>query len=288
MMDFRRVFVYFKLPYLASMKYINLKLLLLLPAIGMSVLARAQKLPGTQKISLRAPVNIKIDGKPNEWKKGMQAYNRAIQASYTVANDDKRLYLVIRADKREIINKIINAGVTFSINKNNKKTTDNAVAITYPVFARDNRPVIGFNHLSEALADEKDEKKRDSVMLGCNATLEEKGKLIRVGGLADVDSLVSIYNLDGIKAKSGFDDKLVYTVEMSIDLKLLNIAATDLNQFNYNIKLNAVEIDYVPGIEVTRDAAGRYAGMSIDSKVAGQYSGVTSATDCWGEYKLTR
>lgn len=199
------------------------------------------------------------------------------------------MYLVVQTDKREIINKIINGGVSFSISKNDKKTTDGAVVVTYPIFARDNRPTINFNNLSDALEDLKDMTRRDSVMLNCNNNLEEKAKYIRVNNVPNVDTLLSIYNLDGVKAKSGFNDKLVYTVELAIDLKLLNIDDDSLSHFIYNIRLNGVALDYVPGIEITRDAAGNYAGMSIDPKIANQYFGaVRFDTDCWGEYTLVK
>ncbi|MFD2147967.1 hypothetical protein [Mucilaginibacter antarcticus] len=139
---------------ISSLKCRSLALLI----FTVSLSASAQRLPSLQKAGVKAPLNIKIDGKSTEWRHGLQAYNRAIQAQYTVANDDKRLYLIVRADKREIINKIINGGISFSINKNNKKSTDDAVMVTYPIFARGNRPTIGFNHLSEALDNEKDQK----------------------------------------------------------------------------------------------------------------------------------
>lgn len=38
----------------------------------------AQKLPNLQQSSMRAPANIKIDGKPIEWGQ-YQAYNRATE-----------------------------------------------------------------------------------------------------------------------------------------------------------------------------------------------------------------
>jgi hypothetical protein len=262
---------------------------LLLMALSYAVTVCAQKLPGIQKTSVRAPSNIRVDGKANEWSNKMQAYNPAVQAFYTVANDDKRLYLTVRADKREIINKIINGGVSFSINKNDKKSTEGAVTVTYPIFARGNRPMINFNNLSDALADLKDIPRRDSVMLGCNNTLEEKAKYIRVNNVPDVDTLLSIYNLDGVKAKSGFDDKLVYTVELAIDLKLLNIAAANLNHFNYNIRLNAVATEYIPGVNVERNEAGIAISTNVDPNIAKIYFGAAQYdTDCWGKYMLVK
>lgn len=269
------------------MKKIKLVQLILLASVSFRALA--QKLPGIQKNSLRAPAKVKVDGKATEWGNKFQAYNKAIQVFYTVANDDKRLYLVVQTDKREIINKIINGGVSFSINQNDKKTIADAITVTYPVYSRNNRAVINFSNLSDALADAVNTIRRDSVMRICNNSLEEKAKYIRTNNLPDVDTLLSIYNVDGIKAKSGFNDKLVYTVELGIDLKLLNIDAANLNRFSYNIRLNAVALDYVPGFEITRDAAGNYAGMSIDSKIANVYLGTARYdTDCWGQYTLVK
>jgi uncharacterized protein YpmB len=270
------------------MKITRLKsIVMILITSIISSLAVAQKLPGSQKTSLRAPANIKVDGKATEWKGGMQAYNRAIQAQYTVANDDKRLYLIVRADKREIINKIINGGVSFSISKIDSKKTDSVISITYPVFGRQNRPMINFTQLSEALADAKSTIKRDSVMLGSNESLEEKAKFIRVSGVNNVDTLLSIYNIDGVKAKSAFDDKLVYTVEIGIDLKLFHIAESELKDFNYNIRLNAIIYDDIPGITMERDESGKVTAMNIWSpETARVYVGATSSTDCSGKYKL--
>jgi len=66
----------------------------------------AQTLPKVQEASLRAPDNIKIDGKPTEWNNQFQAYNTATDLFYTIANDDQNLYLVIQAKKPLSISKI--------------------------------------------------------------------------------------------------------------------------------------------------------------------------------------
>ncbi|MFD2147970.1 hypothetical protein [Mucilaginibacter antarcticus] len=82
----------------------------------------AQRLPDLQKESLRAPADIKIDGKPAEWDNKFRAFNKSTEVFYTIANDDNRLYLTIQADRRNIINKIINGGVALTIKKGGKKT----------------------------------------------------------------------------------------------------------------------------------------------------------------------
>jgi len=42
-----------------------------------SLTVNAQNLPNVQKVSVRAPANIKIDGKASEWDDKFQAFNHA-------------------------------------------------------------------------------------------------------------------------------------------------------------------------------------------------------------------
>src|SRR5476651_1199450 len=102
----------------------------------------AQKLPNVQQTSLRAPANIKIDGKTTEWDNQFQAYNRATDVFYTLSNDDSNLYLIIQATDEDIIRKIINGHVSFTISKSGKKSDQDAAVITYPVFDRKDKPSI--------------------------------------------------------------------------------------------------------------------------------------------------
>jgi len=266
----------------------NIKILLLIVLALPALSALAQKLPGIQKQSIRAPKNVKIDGKITEWGNMLQAYNHAIQAYYTVANDDKKIYLVIKSDKRNITNKIINGGVSFTIIKNGKKDVTDGPTITYPVYSWQNHPSIKFIELDELKDDEKDAaKKKDSLLTISNKNLEDKAKYIRVKGVKDVDTLISIYNTNGIKALSALDDKMNYVLELAIDLKVFNITATDLKTFTYNIKFNGIQ-DYVPGIDVQRDESGTITAINIISRIANNYSGVSNATDCWGTYTIKK
>lgn len=259
--------------------------LLLVPVVS----ANAQKLPSTQKQSIHAPANVKIDGKATEWGDKLQAYNHATQIFYTVANDDKKIYLVVKADKRQIINKIINGGISFTVITNGKKDKEKGPTITFPVFTKLNHPSVNIEAMTEIKAGEPGaEKTKDSLLAISNASLEEKAKFIRVNGIPDVDSLISIYNTDGIKARSALDDKLNYVIELSINLTLLNLTSADLKTFNYNITLNGIEVDYIPGIDIAHDEAGNEIGTTITSSIASKYSGSTIPTDCWGIYTLAK
>ena len=73
--------------------------------------AQAQKLPNVQKDGVRAPANIRIDGKTTEWDNKFEAYNKATDVFYTISNDDNYLYVTVQATQAAIIRKIIGGGV---------------------------------------------------------------------------------------------------------------------------------------------------------------------------------
>ncbi len=262
----------------------------ILPALLFFNIANAQKLPHVQETGLRAPTNIRVDGKATEWNNRLQAYNKAIQAYYTLSNDDNKLYLTVRAVKPEIINKIINGGVSLTIQKKIKKTINGGMSVTYPVFNTGNRPNINVNSMALIDQSSKDAGRLiDSLMSLNNSKLSGKAKFIRVSGIGDLDTLVSVYNIDGIRAASAFNKKMAYTLELSIDLKLLGLSVNDPVMFNYNIRFNQIDIDFVPGIVITRKNDGTIDMMNVvDPKLANSFISALSTTDCWGEYTLVK
>lgn len=182
--------------------------------------AAAQKLPNVQPGSVRAPTDIKIDGKATEWSGQLQAYNHATEISYTVSNDENYLYLTVQAVHRDIINKIMHGGITFTIQPSGKKTDKGGISVTYPLFDKKNRPFLppvsaGSGGAGEEIAsivpagsaDRADGPKgfrSDSLMRIYNKSLTDNSKYIGVTGVKGLDSLISIYNADGIKAAQSF------------------------------------------------------------------------------------
>lgn len=69
-------------------------------------IAQAQKLPKVQTTGIKAPVDIKIDGKPTEWTQ-FEAYNNATDFYYTFSNDNDNLYLAVQATDYRIIQKLL-------------------------------------------------------------------------------------------------------------------------------------------------------------------------------------
>jgi len=240
---------------------------------------QAQKLPNIQTASLKAPANAKVDGKASEWS-AMQANNKATEVSYAIANDADNLYLVIQTGDRDIIHRIVNGRVTFTINKAGKKSEDNAIAISYPVFEKNNRPGLS---LREKLSTPKI---ADSLMRTNNRRLETTAKLIKVTGVAGIDTLISIYNEKGVKAAAAFDNKMLFTCEMAVSLKLLDLPN---GKFAYNVRLNGVSFDDVPGITVGRSADGQITSIDIHKDQMTRTPQVmTAPTDFWGEYTVIK
>src|ERR1700742_4496861 len=155
---------------------------------GICLSASAQKLPTTQKASLRAPSNTKIDGKATEWDNKFQAYNNATNVFYTLSNDDNNLYLTVQADEQSVINKILRGGITLTIQKSGKKTDKDGMSITYPVFGTD-RPRINFRGMPQIVSGSPvSVKQADSFMYANNKLLAEKSKNIIIRGIKDIDT----------------------------------------------------------------------------------------------------
>jgi hypothetical protein len=247
--------------------------------------AKAARLPNIQQISLRAPANAKIDGKATEWNDQFQAFNHATEIFYTIANDDKKLYLTIQAVKPFfIINKILSGGIIVTINTSGKKSIKNAASITYPT-PQHGKLIVN----SKAMPALDNQKLADSVMNVYNNRLTDKEKTITVTGITGIDSLISIYNTDGIKAAGLFNNKMAYTYELAIDLKLLNLNTDDVVKFSYNITLPG----YNKSANLAAEAASFLKENGMNPNMFTPVPGQTPLpmevpTDFWGEYTLMK
>ncbi|HTH83711.1 MAG TPA: hypothetical protein VL490_12295 [Mucilaginibacter sp.] len=260
----------------------------------------AQKLPNVQQVSISAPADVKIDGKLTEWGDQLQAYNKNVNVFYTIANDDKNLYLVVQTPDPALINKILGGGVSFTINKTGKKTEKDAINITYPVLKKDKKMFINFS------ADANKQKilegittpylaAADSFAMLNNNRLAEKSKYIMVTGIKGLDTLISVYNQDGIKAKSIFSDKMIYSYELAVDLKLLGFNTDNAEKFAYHFELPGLAtlglgtFSTPTGSTITI-ISSTFTPPDHPVHVAGNPNGynIMTPTDFWGEYTLAK
>nr|ALG05214.1 hypothetical protein [uncultured bacterium 4C6] len=264
--------------------------LILLAALAF-VQAIAQKLPNVQKASVRAPQSIKIDGKATEWQNKYQAYNNATDINYTLANDDKNLYLVIKAARSMVIQgKILSGGISFTVNHTLNKKDANAITVTYPVINHKDKDwrLVGDVFNSTAFANIEGNSNRDHTpsLTNLNTAFTKASKYIGVKGIKNVaDNEIPVYNDLNIHAVATFHEPVVYVYELAIPLKLLALPAGDTKAFSYHIKLNVSKSFSDQFRAGAVPASGGNLGLEAPPQPDPVY---LSSTDFWGEYTLAK
>jgi hypothetical protein len=259
------------------------KLLFSITLICTAVTLHAQNLPNKQLISLRAPKNVKVDGKALEWQNKMAAYNHATQVYYTMANDDQYLYLAIQATDVNVISRIMGRGITLSIQQTSKKDDKSAITVTYPII--DVFPPLKLRR-KKYEDEDTTAKTADLIMQRNNALLNKNCKFIKVTGIEGLDTLTSVYNTSGVKAAGLFDNKKVYTCEFSIKISLLMHEVLQANKLIYHITVNGAKPISLGGFTATpgNEAIMQEMAARITSSIAQQ----SAPTDFWGEYSLSK
>jgi len=284
--------------------------------VSISFSVYSQKLNTIQEGSVWAPANIKVDAKLNEWDDTFQAYNKTTEVFYTISNDDKNLYLVLKSTDPLNNNKIIAGGINFTINKTGKKKDKDAYVIVFPLV-----DMVSMRNQIISMGAGGGGGRGGDMDSAAVSNLRKKAlsmvKEIKLSGFSDIpDSVISIYNEYGIKAAIDYDVKGNLTCEMAIPLKYLHLISAGNSEFNYNIKLNGLDINALfPGAGAMfagaggggaggfggggggggRGGAGGGFGGGAGSSGGGisgiptsmlQMQTLISPTDFWGKYTL--
>lgn len=265
----------------------------------LSLSSFAQKLPEVQEKHISVPSNIKIDGKANEWNDSFAAENKRTGLFYSLVNDDKNLYLVIKSSSTANTNKIMLGGISFTINNKGKKKEKDAIIITYPIINRVNRQqggrAMGQNRQgSFQNRVQQTVLQRDSALIALYKTQLLGVKEIKVVGFkAITDSLISIYNEYSIKAVASFDKNGTYIYELAVPLKLLELSLTGTNEFAYQIKVNGLSNmnfggNREGGFNSRNIGGNRNVGTGFNNAGGNQGQDLMSATDFWSKYILQK
>jgi len=117
-----------------------------------------------------------------------------------------------------------------------------------------------------------------------NKRMTDRITSIKVIGIKTLDTIISVYNEDGIKAASLFDNKIVYTWEMAVSLKNLGMSTANPVKFAYNVRINEIAPTWKPTVT---EGPG---GMKTMNFIGGLKSSPNPqyATDFWGEYILAK
>lgn len=256
------------------MKHFKIMALALL-ALICHVAATAQKLPSEQKSGMYAPKGIRIDGKLNEWGSQLQAFNRQTNVFYSVANDDKNFYLVIRCEQQVDISKILGGGITLAL-KSTKNNNLPEVTLNYPIITYLDKPTI-----SIPLREETD---LEQMVVKLNQRLLTVAKYIKVSGIAAIkDTSVAIYNDLDIKAVAGVDTKRAYIYELQVPLRYFSHLIDQNDTFVYNVIVNGITLPQNSIIVGGTPAGGVTTGRSVSDA---QIFDLFSPTDFKASYKL--
>ena len=254
--------------------------------VGLSFNTHAQKLPKVQKIAVRAPADIKIDGKTSEWKDKFHAYNSGNYIYYTVSNDDGNLYLTLKTDGPLSSEKLLRGGITFSVaSVVTKKST---VSLTFPAFRKisnsettqlKDSPDRYKNYIADTLINKN---KIDSLILSSNRQIKNNLRDILVNGVNEItEPLISIYNEQAIKVSLSVNSRMQIVYELAVPVKLLAKAIDTNGKFKYNIKMNSLGTIAVPG-------AFDPPLLAISQEIKPETLYLNYTTDFWGEYTLAK
>lgn len=208
-------------------------ILLFLSVQFSSFSVKAQKESYILSHALKLPLNYKIDGLSNEWDNRFITNNKSLGISYTIANNKDKVYLIVQAQNLEIIKKIINNGITFSLFKGTQVSS-----VGFPYYQIGTRPL--YLPVSKRQNMKEPKNVNDSLMNVFNRKIIDNFKNIEVIGFNGImDSLISIYNPEGIRIAAKFDSQLYLNLEIAIPLKYVENG----NKINYKIQLNGVPGD---------------------------------------------
>lgn len=250
----------------------------------------SQKLPNKQEASLRPPPAVKIDGKVDEWS--FAAFNKATDLFYTIANDGKKLYWVFQANDQTVINKIMGGGITILITKSGKETSERGMSITYPYREKNKLIAFSFHKRGEILPPKQLlNQVADSIMMANNKKLASYTKWIYTKGISNMDTLISIYNEQGLEAAQAFNMEKAYNCEIAIDLEHLGLSE-NMSKFSYQIIVNGGPNKY-NGMMWGPSGNGGAISTTTNASIALESINNTeqklySTSDFRGEYTLSR
>ena len=272
------------------------KLILTLVFMSVYTTLMAQKVQSVQEGSIWAPATVKIDGKLTEWGATLSAYNKNVKLWYTIANDDKNIYLAIKSTDLDNNNKILAGGISFTLNTDDKKKSKNAFIITFPIINRSGvRTGRGGGGGRRGGGFGKDDTPDTAAIAAQQKqTLATSKEISAIGFAAITDTLISIYNEYSIKAVASVDNKGVLVYELAIPIKLLNIAAGSQKELAYNIKLNGLTLNVGMNISAGNLSISGGGGGFGNGGGGGGFGGgrgsdisdMMSPTDFWGKYTL--
>jgi hypothetical protein len=195
-------------------------------------LCNAQSQPAQAKLQA-PPANIIIDGDIKEWGDSLRYYNAEKKINYSLANNKDTLYMAIRTNDRTEQERILRAGLTFSIDTKGKKKE--SYSLTFPLDLNGSIPLSAIQKDDNG---DVSQQERDELTQERLTTLRG----IRVVGFdKDIEGdMITTSNTYGIQMAINYDDKDYLVCEAAIPLKFFHADDLTKNEWAFNFKINGV------------------------------------------------
>ena len=221
-----------KTPKILHMKKVSPAFVLALAAQLLT--AQHSAAQSTQNTLQGPPANINIDGSLKDWGDSLRYYNEEKKLNYVLANDKDYLYAAIRISDRLDKMKVLNAGITLSIDPKGKKK--DSFMLTFPLAAADEKPEFARpkDDNGEITQADRDELMRERIT---------KLRYIKVVGFKDIDGdMITTSNTYGIKTAINYDANGDLVYEAAIPLSFFH-AGNDAfkNEWAFNFKINGFQ-----------------------------------------------
>jgi hypothetical protein len=204
-------------------------------ALAAQFLAAHHSSAQTTKNSLQGPpANINVDGDLKEWGDSLRYYNVEKRLNYALANDKDYLYAAIRVSDRLDKMKVLNAGITLSIDPKGKKK--DSFILTFPLAAPGDKPEFTKpkDDNGEITQADRDELMRERIT---------KLRYIKVVGFKDIeDEMITTSNTYGIKTAINYDANGDLVYEVAIPLSFFHTGNDAFkSEWAFNFKINGFQ-----------------------------------------------
>jgi YD repeat-containing protein len=183
---------------------------------------------------LPPPANLVIDGNLNDWGDSLRYHNDEKNLSYSLANDHENLYAVMRINDRSEQARVLNAGITLSIDTRGKKKE--TFSMTFPL-RYPGTPAPAFTGMKDD-GGEVTKEERDELMRERITSLRS----IKMTGFKDIEGdMITTSNTYGIKTAIDYDDAGNLVYEAAIPLKFFHADDIAKSEWAFNFKINGIQ-----------------------------------------------
>ncbi|UOE50157.1 hypothetical protein MTO98_03615 [Mucilaginibacter sp. SMC90] len=212
------------------------------------------------------PVNITVDGDLKEWGDSLRYYNEEKRLNYALANDKDYLYAAIRVSDRLDKIKVLNAGITLSIDPKGKKK--DSFMLTFPLAAPGDKPDFAKpkDDNGEITQADRDELMRERIT---------KLRYIKVVGFKDIeDEMITTSNTYGVKTAINYDANGDLVYEAAIPLSFFHAGNdTFRSEWSFNFKINGFQRPTGGGAEGGQEGGGFGGGGGRGGRGGGMGGG---------------